>query len=492
MKPRLLAVFAAAVASLSLCHFAVGQEGEVADTLGVADLPEVADVVEPKPAAPTEIMVRDMPNDAGIGLVVKWKLSTDDTIDPDTRTVKKYRVMRSTIYKRERNDEGIWEFTPDLKDVVPTLDYGAREAIRTAADLAADGADTVEFEGPFQLIKDVPYGPDDVEVPDFGGLEDQQCIRGVPYKYQITALTDSEVESDPLISADPIAPSMQFFDFSQKWFLIILLVIGGAVAYFIEVAKSGKDLKVREIAGLQAVEEAVGRATEMGRSCLYIPGIGDMNEIQTIASMTILGRLSKVAAEHDAQIEVPNCRSLVMTTARETVQAAFLAAGRPDAYNENLIYYVTDEQFGYVAAVAGTMVRDKPAACFYLGQFYAESLILAETGNSIGAIQIAGTAMPAQLPFFVAACDYTLIGEEFYAASAYLSGEAHQLGSLKGQDVGKTISGLLVVVGCLLMTLGALMHKSDPEDKTVYQKSTENWAEDAADYIKLKILSKGE
>ena len=100
------------------------------------------------------------------------------------------------------------------------------------------------------------------------------------------------------------------------------------------------------------------------------------------------------------------------------------------------------------------MVRDKPAACFYMGAFFAESLILAETGNSIGAIQVAGTAMPSQLPFFVAACDYTLIGEEFFAASAYLSGEEHQLGSLKGQDVGKMIGGLLIIVGCLSATMG--------------------------------------
>jgi hypothetical protein len=61
--------------------------------------------------------------------------------------------------------------------------------------------------------------------------------------------------------------------------------------------------------------------------------------------------------------------------------------------------------------------------------------------------------MPSQLPFFVAACDYTLIGEEFFAASAYLSGEKHQLGSLKGQDLGKLVAVGLMVIGCLLATL---------------------------------------
>jgi hypothetical protein len=221
-------------------------------------------------------------------------------------------------------------------------------------------------------------------------------------------------------------------------------------------ARKGKPLKVRKIAGLEAVDEAVGRATEMGRSILFIPGIQDMNEIQTIAGLTILSHVARTAANYDAKLEVPTSRSLVMSAARETVQASYLSVGRPDAYNQDLIYYVTDEQFGYVAHLSGRMVREKPAACFYMGAFFAESLILAETGNSIGAIQIAGTAMPAQLPFFVAACDYTLIGEEFFAASAYLSGEPEQLGSLKGQDVGKVIVGVVMIIGITIATIGAI------------------------------------
>ena len=54
--------------------------------------------------------------------------------------------------------------------------------------------------------------------------------------------------------------------------------------------------------------------------------------------------------------------------------------------------YVSPEQFAYVAAVTGIMLRDKPAANIFLGAFFAESLLLAETGFATGAIQIAGTA----------------------------------------------------------------------------------------------------
>ena len=254
--------------------------------------------------------------------------------------------------------------------------------------------------------------------------------------------------------------------------VLITLIICGSVVYFILMARRGKPLQIRKIAGLEAVDEAVGRATEMGRPCLFVPGILDMNEIQTIAGLTVLSRVAQVAAEYGAHIEVPTSKSLVMTTASETVESAFLAAGRPESFNEDDVYYVTDEQFGYVAYLSGMMVREKPAACFYMGAFFAESLILAETGNSIGAIQVAGTAMPSQLPFFVAACDYTLIGEEFFAASAYLSGDPDQLGSLKGQDVGKVIVAVLVIVGCLLDTLNSMTSIEFFETATTFLRDT--------------------
>ncbi len=251
-----------------------------------------------------------------------------------------------------------------------------------------------------------------------------------------------------------VAASDSVFRTDRGPLAIAIVIVCGAVIGGIMLARTGRPLKIRRLAALDAVDEAIGRATEMGRSVLFVPCIQDMTDIQTVAGITILGRVAKTAAEYDAKLEVPTCRSIVMAAARDAVQAAHFEAGRPETYNEGNINYLTDEQFGYVAAVTGSMVRDKPAACFYMGAFYAESLLFAENGNSIGAIQIAGTAEPSQLPFFVAACDYTLIGEEFFAASAYLSGERDQLGSIKGQDFGKLLAVAAILIGCLLATVG--------------------------------------
>lgn len=252
-----------------------------------------------------------------------------------------------------------------------------------------------------------------------------------------------------------------YFNVDKANILVGIIIVFFCVAYYLYHAQKGKALYIRPIAGLSALEDAVGRATEMGKPILYIPGIMDMDDIQTLAGISILGHVAHKVAEYQSRILVPVSKSVVMTTAQEVVKEAYLKAGRPEAFNIDDVWYLTDDQFGYVAGVDGIMMRDKPAANFYMGTFYAESLILAETGYATGAIQIAGTAMASQLPFFVAACDYTLIGEELYAASAYLSQDAHQISSIKGQDMAKAVVLGCIILGCILVTLNSLVGLPD-------------------------------
>jgi hypothetical protein len=191
----------------------------------------------------------------------------------------------------------------------------------------------------------------------------------------------------------------------------------------------------------------------MGRPIVYVPGLGSVADIATIASINILGEVAKKIARYDSTLLVPNRDPIVYTVAREVVKEAYTEAGRPDAFRAESVFFVTSEQFAYAAAVDGLMVREKPATNFFLGTFWAESLILAETGATTGAIQIAGTDSVFQLPFFITACDYTLIGEELYAASAYLSKEPLLLGSLKGQDYGKLLVLGVIIAGSALLLL---------------------------------------
>ncbi|MFH1850872.1 MAG: DUF6754 domain-containing protein [Candidatus Neomarinimicrobiota bacterium] len=418
------------------------------------------------PAPPANVTVKDHPWDGGAAIDVSWELSADDATNVLSykiyRTLTPAEVLKlNADYRSGASNLAKHTVTSGIlgradEQGIPHDNPALLAELRAARKAAADEAIIFANQQIAKFNGITRYKFIGVVLPGQNSFVAENLAGESEYYFKVVALGKNNVESVPALSSFAASPVRQGFDGGRFYLAILILVICGSVVYYIQAARRGVDLKVRKIAGLQAVDEAVGRATEMGRSILFVPGIQDINDIQTIAGLTILSRVAKTAAEYDARLEVPTSRSLVMTTARETVQAAFLAAGRPDYFNQDLIYYVTDEQFGYVAYLSGMMVREKPAACFYMGAFFAESLILAETGNSIGAIQVAGTAQPAQLPFFVAACDYTLIGEEFFAASAYLSGEPDQLGSLKGQDVGKAIVGVIVIVGVLLLTIGTI------------------------------------
>ena len=242
-----------------------------------------------------------------------------------------------------------------------------------------------------------------------------------------------------------------FFITDRIVMFLAILILGGTLIYNIRYAERGGETYLRPIPGLKAVEEAVGRSTEMGRPILYIPGIQDMDQVETVAGVVVLGHVAKMTARYETSLNVPVARSIVMKAAREACRESYTVEGRPDMFNEDMVHYLTDDQFAYAAGVNGIMVREKPAACLYMGKFYAESLILAETGNSIGAIQIAGTASQAQIPFFVTACDYTLIGEEFFAASAYLSQKPELVGGVRGQDMIKVFVIATIIFSTLMM-----------------------------------------
>ena len=211
---------------------------------------------------------------------------------------------------------------------------------------------------------------------------------------------------------------------SQTWnLLLVTFVLCGLIAWAILRARHGREIRVRGFPALAEIERAVDLATEAGRPVFFVPGVRDLDNMQTVAALAVLAPVAAQVARRGGRLFVPTSRSMVMEAARDICREAYAEAGRSDLWDEGQVSYISDDQLGFVARVDGLIDRQRPGLCLFMGYFASESLLLAEGGQHVGAIQIAGTASPAQLPFFVAACDYTLIGEEFFAASAYLSKE---------------------------------------------------------------------
>jgi hypothetical protein len=352
--------------------------------------------VAPRVGPPAGLVWGDQPNDAGRAIRLDWKASPDDV--PGSTAVTGYRIERAE--------------SPS---------------------------------GPWSLVDSVLAG--------VTTRVDQTVRRETEYFYRVVAMIPGGAV--PALSVTGPAVARSDWINGDRWSILVFTVLFFTfVLYYIASAQAGKKPFVRRIPGIDAIEEAIGRATEMGRSVLFVPGINDIDEIQTVAGLVILESVARITARYETPIKVPVTYPIPFTIAEEMVKSGYLNAGRPDQYDPDSVRFVSPEQFAYVAAVTGIMLREKPAAHIFMGGFYAESLLLAETGFSTGAIQVAGTANVHQLPFFVVACDYTLIGEELYAASAYLSGEPKLVGSLKGADLIKIVIIGVILLGCTLETAG--------------------------------------
>lgn len=381
-----------------------------------------------EPTAPSNVVAKDTPNDDGTSITVTWDAAPEDIL----------RMFRNLLQ-------------PWSEKIHP-------EEIRILGYVILRNTDEGEYKvigGEFN--------------PDLTKYKDTNIVKGKAHAYIVRAIygIETSLDSSNLLfdflfrtyysdSAETagVKASGQWFHTGKTPLFLAMLIFSTAIVWNIYHARSGREVFIRRIPGLEAVEEAIGRATEMGRSILYVLGLGGVDNVATIASMTILGQVARRTADYETSLRVPCNDPIVLNVVREMVKTSYLDVGRPDAYNEDDIFFLTTDQFAYAAGVDGMMIREKPAAVFLQGQFYAESLLMAETGNSIGAIQIAGTDSEHQLPFFIAACDYTLIGEELYAASAYLSREPMLLGSLKGQDWGKLLIFAALVLGISLEFFG--------------------------------------
>ena len=232
---------------------------------------------------------------------------------------------------------------------------------------------------------------------------------------------------------------------------VLLGVLALFIVFNVLRARRGKELFIRRIPGVDHIDEAIGRATEMGRPLLFSSGLGGL-DIITLQALEVMSHVVRHAARLNTRVLVPvyGGDPPLFPVVEQVYREAYVAEGKPEAFNPDDVRFLSGDQFAYASGVMGLMHREKVAGTFLFGYFAAESLLLAETGQQVGAIQLAGTPQTDQIPFFVAACDYTIIGEEYWATSAYISREPVLLGSLVGQDWSKILIAIIILAGLVL------------------------------------------
>jgi len=239
--------------------------------------------------------------------------------------------------------------------------------------------------------------------------------------------------------------------------ILVFFVIYGLIAWVgVRRMRQGRHVPIRRLPGLDAVDEAVGRATELGRPFMAVVSQPTpyMND-EVIAGIEVVRYAARTAAKYEASFVAIASGADSFAVLQDSVRAAFSGEGKPDLYREDMVRFIGGySMVVYGPAVIALMEELKIAADLLTGYLGFQTLMLAEAGASLGAIQIGATKQTAQLPFIAASCDYTLMGEELYATAAYISRDPVSVGFLVAQEFGKCLCCIVVVVGVLLSTFG--------------------------------------
>lgn len=238
------------------------------------------------------------------------------------------------------------------------------------------------------------------------------------------------------------------------------LLICGAILLQIRRAKNGASYQLRPMPALDAIDEATGRAVEMGKAVHFTPGVGNLTTSSPpvmFAAFDVLAAVAEKAARFDVDFITTTAAGDVQTVCEEVVRNAYAKVGKTDAYKIENVRYLSTDQWAYASEVAKIVQTEVVQANILIGQFAASTLVIAESGHLAGAIQIAGTTNSYQMPFFIAACDYVLIGQEVLAASAYLSEDPVAIGSLVGEDFGKVVCLAVILLGVILNTFNVTL-----------------------------------
>jgi hypothetical protein len=214
--------------------------------------------------------------------------------------------------------------------------------------------------------------------------------------------------------------------------------------------------QLRSIPGYDAVQEYLGRAAESGRRVhvsMGTGGIGTSVTAESLAGLTVLEHIAAHALATGLEPVVTVSDPSLLPVAQDVVQKACVAQGYPEGHDPACVRFISSDKVAYAAGVGDILGHGQVAANVMVGSFGDEFLLMSEVGARNGLIQVAGTTSSQILPFMYASADQTLIGEEIFAAGAYLLGKTSHLASLVTQDWLRTAIIFTIVVGIVVRSL---------------------------------------
>lgn len=238
--------------------------------------------------------------------------------------------------------------------------------------------------------------------------------------------------------------------------LVLAVLLALLLGWFLLRIRRGRRYALRPIGAFDALRGLLGLAAEEGRIVhltLGTGGIGGDQTAVTAAGLTVLRHLAEQGASLGTNPVVTVADPTALIVAQDVLYHAHHQGGDRRNYHPTDVQLIAPYPTAYAAGVQDRIDDERVAANVMVGHLDETYLLMGETGAQRGVIQVVGSDYVNAHPFMVATSNHVLLGEEIFAAGAYLTGRPEHVASLRVQDVLRVVMVLAILAGVLWKTV---------------------------------------
>ena len=238
--------------------------------------------------------------------------------------------------------------------------------------------------------------------------------------------------------------------------LLFVLLSAFFLWWFTLQVRKGTKYTFRRLPALEKLRNLIVLAAESGKVVHLSLGSSGLAGEHTAIVSTGLAIL-RYLADQGVSLQNPPIVTVadptVMIAAQDVLYRTHERGGLTQSYRSTAVQMIASDPAAYAVGAQDMLNNQDVMGNVMVGNFGQEYLLLGEPGAQRGIVQVVGSDAIAAQPFMAATSDDALLGEEVFAASAYLSDRPVHAASLRLQDLLRVLVAILIVIGVLFATL---------------------------------------
>ncbi len=217
--------------------------------------------------------------------------------------------------------------------------------------------------------------------------------------------------------------------------------------------------KLREIPAFLRLKRAIGLAVELSQRLHISLGHGGIDGFRGAAGLiglSVIQRVSRAASISDKPPIVTSGEAALAILSQDVLHESYRAVNAENRYDPALGQLTGLTALSYAAGALPAIYDQQVSVNMLLGSFGSEAGLLTDAAERTGSLTIGGSDnLPAQAVLF-ASTQEPLVGEELYAAGAYLQVNPMHAASLVVQDILRWALIGFIIIGSLFKLAGVL------------------------------------